>query len=71
MGTEMVPMALWHIQIVTMVTVAGTLLLVPLVLAALNLPKEWGVSLTVEYSLIDWHELIGWYKSIGWDKLVD
>jgi len=31
-------------QIVTMVTVAGTLLLVPLVLAALELPKEWGVS---------------------------
>jgi hypothetical protein len=30
-----------------MVTVAGTILLVPLVLAALNIPKEWGVSETV------------------------
>jgi len=27
-----------------MVTVAGTMLLVPLVLAALNLPMQWGVS---------------------------
>mmetsp|Transcript_10038 Transcript_10038/g.27425 ORF Transcript_10038/g.27425 Transcript_10038/m.27425 type:complete len:888 (+) Transcript_10038:208-2871(+) len=29
-------------DIVTMVTVAGTMLLVPLVLGALNLPKSWG-----------------------------
>lgn len=30
-------------DIVTMVTVAGTALLVPLVLAALNIPISWGL----------------------------